>query len=80
MNKYFGPLNKDWCIYFYFLSIIFFVSFVISLVTILGVLLYKPSELFTFKFLFHTVLVLLYSIVPYFVNRLLYSMCTSSLR
>ena len=34
MNKYFGPLPREYCVYFYFLSIMFGVLFVFSAVSI----------------------------------------------
>ena len=34
MNSYFGPLGQEYCMYFYVLSIIFGVSFVLSLISI----------------------------------------------
>ena len=79
MNELFGPLGKEWCIYFYVLSIFFFASFIISA----GFMLYKiaknPKDL-SVMFFFNSVFVLLYTLIPYYVNRLLYTMCMYSLR
>jgi hypothetical protein len=32
MHKYFGPLSKEYCVYFYYLSIFFFLMYVITLI------------------------------------------------
>lgn len=77
MNYYFGPLNTEYCLYFYFLSVLFFIIFVISVLFIILSVIRKPSVL-TYKFTLNSVIILVYTLLPYFVNRLLYTMCINS--
>ena len=75
MNSLFGPLDKSYCNYFYYLELTFFAVFVfmagIVVKTVLTKKNYDPMQLF---------LVLLQPLTMYFVNRLYYSMCTGSLK
>lgn len=79
MNTFFGPLNKKSCFYFYFLSIVFGVSFVLLAIGTIMVIIkdYKKIDL---KMSFNLILLLINSFLVYFVNRLLYSMCVKSLK
>jgi len=79
MNNLFGPLGKDYCIYFYALSIIFFVTFTTTLFAIIMVVVQKPKTI-DGKFIFKSALIILYTLIPYLVNRLLYTMCVNSVR
>ena len=47
MNTYFGPLNKEWCIYFQILSMFFLFMFVTSLPNFLKRTVYYILEKFT---------------------------------
>ena len=75
MNTLFGPLDKSYCNYFYYLEVLFFGIFVFTVGMALKTLLtqkkYDPAQLF---------LVMLQPLTMYFVNRLYYSMCVGSLK
>jgi len=75
MNMLFGPLDKSYCGYFYYLEVMFFCIFVfmigIAIKTIFTTKKYDPMQLF---------LVVLQPLMIYFVNRLHYSMCVGSLK
>jgi hypothetical protein len=77
MNNLFGPLGKGYCIYFYALSIIFLITFAITTFSIIMVVVQKPKTIDS-KFLFKSALIVLYTLIPYLVNRLLYTMCVNS--
>jgi len=79
INYFFGPLNKEYCFYFYFLSIVFGLSFVLLAIgTLMAVIKdYKKLDL---KIMFNLILLLINAFLVYFVNRLLYSMCSKSLK
>ena len=77
MNNLFGPLGKGYCIYFYALSIIFLITFAITTFSIIMVVVQKPKMIDS-KFLFKSALIVLYTLIPYLVNRLLYTMCINS--
>ena len=81
INNFFGPLNKDSCFYFLIITILFFVVLVLVLFTeimyIFSVLFYGKKFDFT---IFNKGLMVTFNIfIVYFVNRLLYTMCSRSL-
>ncbi len=72
----FSPLDKNHCLYFYYLSVFFFCLFV-SLIFLL-VFAYFHSKV---KFPPAEVLwILINPLMLYFINRLYYSMCINSLK
>lgn len=78
MTTYFGPLDKQSCIYFLFLSMIFFAVLVFTMVGELLAIVKRWKEL-DMSMVTGGVLLLFNSFVAYFVNRLLYTMCSKSL-
>ena len=76
MNKLFGPLSKDYCLYFYFLSIIGFAFMALFLISslILGFSLKNGPDYY-----FQVLAVALGYGIIYFQNRLLHSMCAGAL-
>ena len=78
-NKYFGPLPKEWCTYFYVLSIVFFFIFAFTLVSILYTMITGFSKI-NLHIATNWVVILLNSFIAYYINRLFYSMCIKSLQ
>ena len=78
MNNLFSPLDKGSCVYFLIITIIFFVMLLLALGTELLYIFQHYNQL-TFKHLINSVILLFNIFVAYFVNRLLYSMCSKSL-
>jgi len=78
MKNYFGPLNKEYCFYFYFMSILFFIAFLLAILGILTTMFYTP-KLINFMFIVNAFVLLFNVFVAYFVNRLLNTMCVASL-
>lgn len=76
--KYFTPLDKGSCIYFLIISAIFFVLLILTLFGQIFVLLKNPKR-FNFRTISGGIIILFNIFLAYFVNRLLYSMCTKSL-
>ena len=78
MTTYFGPLDKQSCIYFLFLSMIFFA---VLIFTMIGEALYIIQHFKDLNFTVFTsgILLLFNAFIAYFVNRLLYTMCSKSL-
>lgn len=75
MDYLFSPLGKEWCMYFYFLSVLAYVSFVVAVVFVIFSLVKKGRTmtfLTGFTVIFHPFLL-------YFVNRMFYSICVNSL-
>jgi hypothetical protein len=76
MTTFFGPLNKKYCEYFYFLSIILFAFLIVSSVSLIALFFKKFDK----TVLFNNSFVLVNLLIAYFVNRLFYTMCVNSLR
>jgi hypothetical protein len=81
MESYFGPLNlkPEYCLYFYYVSVAFFIMFSLSS---LGFLAYIMKNLKKVKtgYLVNSISLLLSTFISYFANRVLYTMCVTSLK
>lgn len=78
VSKYFGPLNKNSCVYFLIISGIFFVLLIVAIFTQLLWVIKNYKQL-NLKIFSGAVVMLFNIFLAYFVNRLLYTMCTKSL-
>ena len=78
MNDYFGPLGQEYCMYFYVLSIIAGVSFVLSAVSVVSYVVMHYSKINS-MFVINAVLVLFNKFLAYIANRLLHTMCVKSI-
>ena len=78
MTTYFGPLDKTSCVYFLFLTMLFFAAliFIIFAEFLYVIRNYKKIN---FRVLSNGFLLLFNIFVAYFANRLLYTMCSKSL-
>lgn len=72
LDNLFGPLGKEYCVWFYFLSVLGFILLAFLLITSLyyGLSKRKPAE-----FYFGVFSVAIGYAIFYFQNRLLHSMC-----
>jgi hypothetical protein len=77
-NTFFGPLSKDSCLYFLILTALCFVALVLVLSTEIYYIIMHYNKM-NFKVFMHGVLILCNIFIAYFVNRLLYTMCSKSL-
>lgn len=77
MSSTFGPLGKDYCVWFYWLSVISLVLFVISVITIIYTILFE-GEKFSTGLLMNLLAISFVYFIPYFENRLLFTMCQNS--
>lgn len=76
-NYFFGPLPKEYCLYYYFLAVISAVVFVItSLSFVAFIVKSKKIKIGVWLGMFNTLLSIF---IGYFVSRLLYTMCVKSL-
>ena len=78
MTTYFGPLDKQSCVYFLLLSMIFFAVLIFTIFSEV-VFIFKNFEKINFRTVSTGVLLIFNSFIAYFVNRLLYTMCSKSL-
>jgi hypothetical protein len=78
MNTYFGPLSKDSCIYFFILTVFFFSILVFALVADIFYIFKNYKEL-NFRVFSHGAILTFNFFIAYFVNRLLYTICSKTL-
>jgi hypothetical protein len=79
MTNYFGPLSREYCAYFYFMSILFFIFFILSIIGVLSAVIMKGKKM-DFMFLINSSMLVLNILLAYFVNRLLNTMCNGSIK
>ena len=77
MTTFFGPLSKKFCLYFYWLSIIFFVLLIFSIISTVIFAIMNPKRI-TMPMILNTILVWFNIALLYLVNRLLNTMCLNS--
>ena len=75
-EQLFGVLPKEYCMYFYYLSVIGYIFMIVALTSSIGMVLSKPRDM---TFVMGALMAVLGYAVLYFQNRLLYSMCSHSL-
>ena len=78
MESYFGPLSKDYCVYFYALSIIAGASFALSFVSIVSYMVMNFNKINS-MFVVNSLLILFNTFLAYIANRLLHTMCVKAL-
>jgi hypothetical protein len=71
----FGPLGKDYCIYFYYLSVIGIILLTLLVASTLAVGITKRMGI---GFYLQMLTVAVGYLIFYFQNRLLYSMCVGT--
>ena len=76
MQNLFGPLSKQYCLYFYILSIIFLVLAAVLFLSTLVIGITKRKD---FSFYYYSIIGVLGYGMIYFQNRLLHSMCVGSI-
>ena len=78
MNMYFGPLDKQYCVYYLVLAMLFFAALIVAIFGEIFYVIKKYKEI-NFRTFSNGILILFNIFVAYFVNRLLYTMCSKSL-
>jgi hypothetical protein len=73
----FSPLNKDFCLYFYYLSILSFIVLMISVIGLVYYLFTSKSKDAGHHYAYMFGLVITYALM-YFHMRLFYSMCVNT--
>lgn len=77
-NTFFGPLDKNACVYFLIIAVVFFISLILILIHEIFYIIQNYNKL-NFKMLIKSFFALFNTFVGYFINRLLYNMCMKSL-
>lgn len=78
LYTFFGPLNKDFCIYFLFLTIIYFSVLVLALIIEIIYIIKNYNKL-NLRLFINAILIFSNLFLGYFVNRILFSICNNSL-
>ncbi len=78
MDKYFGPLPREYCAYFYVLSIASGIIFVSSILSITYFMVNHTKKV-DMMFIVNSSLILLNTFLAYLANRLLHTMCVKSI-
>ena len=78
MDKYFGPLPREYCVYFYALSVLFGVMFAFSVVSMLYFMIMHMKRV-NMMFIANSFFMILNTFLAYLVNRLLHTMCVKSI-
>jgi hypothetical protein len=77
MNYFFGPLPKEYCLYYYFLAVISAIILVMTFLSFVAFIVKsKKIKMTMWLSMFNTLLAIF---ISYFVNRLLYTICVKSL-
>ena len=71
LDALFSPLDKRYCLYFFYLTVLAFIAFALAVVGVLGRLMKKGKKDLTL------LLALLGPFLAYFQSRLFYSMCVN---
>lgn len=77
---FFGPLDRSACSYFLLITVLFFISFVFIMVSEFLVIIQMAREgKFRIRVGLYGFMVIFNIFIAYFVNRLLYTMCSRAL-
>ena len=78
MDAYFGPLGKEYCTYFYVMSIIFGITFVLSAISI-GSFIEMHHKKVDSMFIVNSFMILINTFLAYLSNRVINAMCVKTL-
>ena len=77
-NKFFGPLGKEWCMYYFAILVFVFIFFVLSIISaVIGLFSLKK---FSFNEIYLLCVPIVMNLVLYLQSRIIYSICVSSLK
>ncbi len=77
MDYFFGPLPKEYCLYYYYLTIFSAITFMLTFFSFSMVLM--KSKKIKSNALLSMLSVLISLFIGYFTSRLLYTMCVKAL-
>ena len=78
MDTYFGPLPREYCVYFYALSVFFGAMFALSAVSLVYFMVTHMKKVNAMLIL-NASFMLLNTFLAYLVNRLLHTMCVKAI-
>ncbi len=75
LDAFFAPLDVEYCLYFYILMVFGFIVLLLAVIKLAHLMVFgKKSES-----LGDSIFIVSHSLLFYFVNRLLYTMCNKSI-
>ncbi len=77
MDYFFGPLSKEYCLYYYVMAVIAAIMFLMTLVSVI-VGAFNVKKL-TIKYFFMGLYALIPMFISYFLMRLMYTICIKAL-
>jgi len=78
LKDLFTPLDKKYCNYFYYISVITYCLFILLLLLFIWSLVFHYKKLDSYLCI-NYVSIIISTFLSYFVNRLMYSMCVKTL-
>lgn len=70
---FFGPLSREYCLWFYWLAVLGFIFLLLTVIS--GVMVMFSEKKIKFEMIHSVVMTAIMYGIFYFQNRLLYSMC-----
>jgi hypothetical protein len=78
LKDLFTPLDKKYCNYFYYISVITYCLFILLLLLFIWSLVFNYKKLDSYICI-NYISIIISTFLSYFVNRLMYSMCVKTL-
>ena len=77
-DRFFSPLGKEWCIYYFVILVFIFIVLVLSIVSaVIGLFSLKK---FNFTEIYLLCIPVVMNLILYLQSRIIYSICVSSLK
>ncbi len=77
-DRLFGPLGKEWCIYYFAILVFVFIFFILSVISaVIGLFSLKKIG---FNEIYLLCVPVVLNLVLYLQSRIIYSICVSSLK
>ena len=79
MNAFFGPLGKQYCIFYFYAQVIAFTWFFVTLVNSI-VSAHRAKRFTMLGFMKHSAMPVFVAFFSYIMSRVMYSICVGALR
>jgi len=77
-DRFFSPLGKEWCMYYYAILVFVFIFFVLSIISaVIGLFNLKKIG---FNEIYLLCVPIVMNLILYLQSRIIYSICVSSLK
>jgi hypothetical protein len=76
ISSLFAPLGKEYCMYFYFMSVFGLLTFLATIISMLYLLVKNKLDSYS---MINSITLMISTFLSYFVNRLMFTMCSASI-